>query len=232
VTQIDKEQVMQSISPQEKVGALAARFPESIRVFTKRDIDFCCGGDRTLEQVCKEKDISPDVITEEIRASQSETKETAHWTEQPLGDLIDFILKRFHQPLLDDFSHIQALAEKALEAHRDKDEATLSRLARVVEDLKNEITSHLQKEEQVLFPWIRSGNGGTAGDPIRIMHMEHEEAALKLRRVRELTDNFTPPEYACATVEALWKSLEKLDSDLREHIHLENNILFPRALRE
>ena len=227
-----KEEGMLQIDPMDKVGILAARFPESLQVFTKRGIDFCCGGQLTLDQACKDRNLDPGTVAEEIRFSQDMAGEGVLWSEQPLSELIDFILRRFHHPLSRDILYIEAVGARVLSAHRDKDEHRLKNLLQVVRSLQDGIVPHLYKEEQVLFPWIRSGNGGTAGDPIRVMHLEHEETASELRWIRELTDDFRPPGYACETVLALYAALERLDADLREHIHLENNILFPRALRE
>ena len=104
-------------------------------------------------------------------------------------------------------------------------------MARVIA-LKDDLLPHMQKEELVLFPLIRGGRGMLAGGPITVMHVEHEEVGALLRQIRALTDDFTAPDGACGTWRALWQGLADLEADLHEHIHLENNILFPKALHD
>jgi regulator of cell morphogenesis and NO signaling len=229
-----EENRMQQISRTSTLGTVAARFPAAIRVFLEHDIDFCCGGSRTLEEACEEQHLDPEAVAEEIQRSSSTSgaaDAAVDWLEEPLDALIDHILLRFHRPLVKDLPTIESLLASVFEAHRDVDEKRLTELVRVFFELKQELTAHMAKEERVLFPWLRSGKGRTATEPIRVMLMEHEHAADKLGRIRELTSGFELPSYACNKVEVLYAALARLDRDLREHIHLENNVLFPRALR-
>jgi regulator of cell morphogenesis and NO signaling len=122
------------------------------------------------------------------------------------------------------------MARKVLGVHGARDPERLSELVSVFAGLRGELEEHMAKEEQVLFPMIRQGQGKRADDPISVMEHEHESAGAALRRLRELTDNYEVPENACNTWRALWHGLAALEEAMHRHIHLENNILFPRAL--
>jgi regulator of cell morphogenesis and NO signaling len=116
------------------------------------------------------------------------------------------------------------------QVHHDKKPEALDQLLNVFLDMKQELLQHMDKEEVILFPLIKAGRGPEADCPIAVMHQEHDSAGSALQKIRELTDNFTVPEGACNTWRALWHGLENLEKDLHQHIHLENNIFFPRAL--
>ena len=122
------------------------------------------------------------------------------------------------------------MADKVLAVHGDKMPEVLGELRRVFSALRMELESHMMKEEQILFPMIRAGRGREAGGPVAVMEQEHASAGAALQRLRELTNDFQPPEGACATWKGLWAGLADLESELHLHIHLENNILFPRAM--
>ena len=213
------------------VGEVAANYPLSTRVLTRYDIDFCCGGGRSLGEACQKAGVSVEQVMEEVQREGAVHEATESWTERPLGELLDHILEVHHRPLDKELPRLEAMAGKVLDVHGAKDPARLGELARTVSELRNELEPHMMKEEQILFPWIRSGRGASAGPPIQVMMMEHEAAGALLERLRELSSGYQPPEDACATWSALYEGLEALDADLRQHIHLENNILFPRALQ-
>lgn len=221
---------MTAMTSTDTVARLAIRVPAASRVFMRHDIDFCCGGNRRLADACAARGLDPEAILDEIRAEEPDEGDT-RWDEQPVEQLIDHILDTYHAPLRGELPRLGAMARKVLNVHGDKDPERLTALVEVYEGLAAELHPHMMKEENILFPWILSGNGATAGGPIQVMHVEHESAGAALERIRELTDDFTPPPGACNTWRALWLGLEQLDYDLRAHIHLENNILFPRALR-
>jgi regulator of cell morphogenesis and NO signaling len=122
------------------------------------------------------------------------------------------------------------MARKVLDVHHDKAPEMLSELVDVYVALKVELEQHMAKEEQILFPMIQQGRGSMAEGPVFVMHQEHEEAGRALARLRSLTNDYTVPEEACNTWRALWHRLAALEVSLHEHIHLENNVLFPRAL--
>jgi regulator of cell morphogenesis and NO signaling len=151
--------------------------------------------------------------------------------QAPIPEVVDFILKEYHEPLKEELSRLKSLAQKVLSVHRDKDPERLQRLLDAVSQIKDDLEQHLAKEETILFPWILSGRSPKPAAPVQVMLMDHESHAEHLGELRELTGQFQVPANACATWRALWTGLEKLDADLREHIRIENEVLFPRALR-
>lgn len=224
---------MENISIDDKVGKIAASRPESIGVFARRGIDFCCGGEKSLAAACRERGLEPAQVLEEIGSvPQPQAASMKAWERAPISELLDHIVSEYHVPLHRDLMELIGLASRVLLAHGSNDFDRLDALRGTIVELAGELDAHMRKEEEVLFPWIRQGNGRTAGNPIRVMNREHEDAAAMLARIRRLTDDFDPPGYACPATRALWEALERLDADLKEHIHLENNILFPRALAE
>lgn len=150
---------------------------------------------------------------------------------QPMAALIEHLASVHHAPLKERLPRLVPLAWKVAEAHAAAHGPGLFHLASTVSALAEELLPHLQKEERVLFPWLLSGRGATAGAPIHAMLQEHEDARAALAAIRVLTDDFHVPADACRTWRALFAELAWLDQDLRVHIHLENDALFPRALR-
>ena len=212
------------------VGELAARHPLATRVFARHHIDFCCGGGRPLADVCEMQGLDVEAVMQEIGREVSPKETIRRWDLSPIGELIDYILTKYHASLREEFPRLEAMARKVAHVHGDKDPERLPRLVQAVLELKAELESHMLKEEGILFPMIRDGRGTGADGPIAVMVREHEEAGELLRLIRELTNNYTLPAEACNTWQALWRGLEALETDLHDHIHLENNILFPRAL--
>ena len=220
-----------NITTEALVGQLATENPLATRVFARHGIDYCCGGGRPLAEVCAEKGLNPETIVAEINREITATPEAgARWDNAPLADLIDHILEVYHVPLWEELPRLDAMARKVLAVHGDKDPAMLGGIVEVYGALRAELDQHMRKEEEILFPMIKAGQGANAGPPVNVMHIEHDSAGEALRRLRELTNDYTMPEGACNTWRALWHGLEALEHDLHQHIHLENNILFPRAL--
>ena len=220
-----------TISTETTVGELAAEHPLATRIFGRHGIDYCCGGGRPLEDVCQEKGLDTEAVLEEIR-KELETPDASEerWTQAPLGELIDHILVTYHRPLDEELPRLEAMARKVLDVHGEKDPERLAELLSVYLGLKAELEQHMMKEEQILFPMIKQGHGAMALGPISVMRHEHDSAGAALRRLRELTDDYEPRPDACNTWRALWHGLGALEKALHQHIHLENNILFPRAL--
>ncbi len=214
------------------VGRLAAAAPLATRVFARHGIDFCCGGGVPLGQACETRGVAVDAVLEELRAELREPSEDGRsWDGAPLPDLIEHILQTYHRPLDEELPRIEAMARKVHQVHGDKDPERLAKMLATFLALKADLEQHMQKEEQILFPMIRSGDGAMASGPVGVMEHEHEEAGGMLRTLRSVTDDYVPPEGACNTWRALWHGLADLERALHEHIHLENNILFPRALQ-
>ncbi len=217
------------ITPDSTVGALAARYPQSTRVFSRHGLDFCCSGGKPLQQACDDAGANLDTVLAELASAMEARPDEHNWSGAPLADIIEHILERFHAPLREELPRLKGMARKVVEVHGDKD----PRLARILETfvaLETELGEHMLKEERILFPMILRGEGALAGGPVAVMEDEHESAGAALRQMRALTSDFVAPEGACTTWKALWHGLESLESDMHQHIHLENNILFPRAL--
>lgn len=218
------------IDTNETLGQLATAHPVSTHVFLRHRLDFCCGGGQKLTDACKKAGLDPDAIAAEI-ALEGETRGPVNrWDAKPLPEVIDFILERYHEPLRRDLPVLLEAARRVERVHGKKVSCPHG-LASCLEQIGAELAQHMTKEEQVLFPAITAGGrGDRVHMPIRVMMQEHDDHGANLRTLRELTTDFTPPPEACATWRALYSGLEKLESELMEHIHLENNILFPRAL--
>lgn len=212
------------------VGELVARIPQAVRVLQRHGIDFCCGGHKLLADVCASAGVSVVTLLDEVSAEAAPADGFA-WTTAPLTNVVDEIERRFHRPLDAELPRLQAMAQKVLRVHGEKDPARFAALAQTVDELIADLLPHLQKEEMILFPMIRQGRGADVGGPVSVMHEEHEAVGALLVKLATLTDNFTPPLIACNTWRALYQGLADLDRDTREHIHVENNILFLRALK-
>jgi regulator of cell morphogenesis and NO signaling len=222
------------------VGQIAAESPAAIRVFEKHGIDFCCGGKIPVTEACSRKGLDPAVLLAEIdRAIQIPAEDSTDWQAAPLPALIDHILNTHHAYMKTQLPREAALLAKVLHAHSDRHGDMLRAVAAFYGPMKAELDGHLAKEEMVLFPLVRALDGGAkAGsfhcgsvqNPIRVMWMEHDSAGEALAELRRLTSDYTAPEDACNTFRALYFELADIERDLHRHIHLENNILFPRAI--
>ena len=211
------------------VGKIAAKYPLATRVFARYKIDFCCGGGVALEVVCQKKNLDTQVVIDALNSEINEAKTASDsWEDRSAKALIEHILATFHRPLDEELPRLAMMANKVHSVHGEKDGA-LGDLAAVVNALKSELESHMAKEEEILFPAILRGDDVQADGPISEMLQEHDDAGDALKKIRSLTNDFTLRPDACNTWRALWHGLEALESDMHQHIHLENNILFPNA---
>lgn len=223
------------------MGELVAQNPALSRVFEDLQIDYCCGGRRRLADVCSERQLSvADMIgrLREFRGSEAESPSRTDWMASSLTDLCDHIERTHHAFLRDALPRLAELLTKVVSAHGQR-HPELVQIQHVFESLRAELETHMLKEERILFPAVREleqanrptkFHFGSIADPIRVMEHEHDSAGDALIRIRQLTSNFQPPIYACLTFRALYERLERLEQDLHQHVHKENNILFPRAL--
>ena len=219
------------LSPRTPVGEIAAVAPLATRVFARHGIDFCCGGGVPLQQACEQRSLDVEDVLREIQQEVADAPaDERSWAEAPLSQLIEHILAVYHRPLDDELPRIEAMARKVHSVHGAKAPEMLGGILETYVSLKNELQSHMMKEEEILFPMILSGRGAMAMGPVTVMRHEHDDAGTMLKRLRELTGNYETPEGACNTWRALWHALADLERSLHEHIHLENNVLFPRAL--
>lgn len=221
-----------TITAETSIGSVAAEHPLATRVFARHGIDFCCGGGLPLSDACAAHGVELDLVLAEIdREIVTSASDEVRWDDEPLADLIEHIVHDFHEPLREELPRLAGMAKKVYAVHREKDPERLGEILETIQGLRTELEAHMMKEEQVLFPMILAGRGPMAMGPVSVMEQEHAHAGDMLSRLRQLTDQYLPPEDACNTWRALWAGLEDLEHQLHVHIHLENNILFPRALR-
>lgn len=214
------------------VGELATTRPVSVKVLQRLGIDFCCGGARPLEEACAARGVALPTLLAEVDALEAAARpDDRRWDGAPLDALIDHILAKHHRPLDTELPRLDHLVRKVTGVHYTKDPATMDGIRAAWAELVEDLVPHMKKEEQVLFPWIRAGQGTSAGGPVQVMEAEHEHVGAVLVALRRLTNDYVVPEEACGSWRALWQGLEALEEDLHRHIHLENNVLFPRALR-
>ena len=220
------------------VGQIAAEKPAAVRVFEKYGIDFCCGGKVPVAKACESHGVAVESLMREVEEAGNSAPDLREWVSAPLNVLIDHIIGTHHAYLKAELPKLSARMAKVINAHGER-RAELAQMGGILEDLREELEAHLMKEEMVLFPIIRRMEAGERGaaashcgsvaNPIRVMEHEHDAAGTALARLRELSSGYQVPADACNTYRALYYELEQLEGDLHRHIHLENNILFPRA---
>jgi regulator of cell morphogenesis and NO signaling len=213
------------------LAELAVTHPGAARVFFHHRLDFCCGGRRPLSDACRERGLDATAILQEIDAAAPLSSDLPRWDREPLSALIDFIVSTYHTRLRRDLPDLIEMARKVERKHGAKSACPIGLTAHL-EIMHAAVLAHLEKEEQILFPMIVRGAGNRAARPVYVMEMEHDHHRDDLTHLRRLTGDFQPPPQACATWRALYGGLGQLEQELMEHIHLENNVLFPRALQE
>ena len=216
------------------VGELVAERPGRSRVFQSFNIDFCCQGGRTLREACERKGVATATVVEQLEAEQeAKSAPEDNPAELPADALAEYIFQKHHQFLWNELPRLHAMSKRVAQVH-GAHTPSLVELFHVFCWLENELTTHLMKEEQVLFPAIMEMVGDPnksipLDGPIACMLGEHNEAGEALARLRELSHGFQPPPEACNTYRALFAGLRDLEEDLHRHIHLENAVLFPQA---
>jgi regulator of cell morphogenesis and NO signaling len=227
------------------VGELAAGIPSATRLFEKVGIDYCCGGGRTLTEACAMAGVATEEVArsleqaEQAHAAASEFKD---WQSAPLSELISYILSKHHVFTRQELERLERLLSKVCSVHGPKHPELLS-INSLFQEMKQELLVHMQKEEAVLFPYVTEMENaainkrakpqpffGTVRNPVRMMMLEHDSAGDVLKEIRKLSRDYTVPDGTCISYQTLYQALEGLEQDLRQHIHLENNILFPRAI--
>ena len=219
------------LTTQTTLAELAVKQPAASRVFQRYRLDFCCHGNRPLQEACDEYGLAPESVLAEIESEGRKSGQISRWEERPLSELIAWIVNYYHRRLREEIPLLVAMAARVEQVHGEK-AACPRGLAGHLELMHVAVLEHLFKEEAVLFPMINAGAGSRAAAPVHMMEIEHEDHGESLRKIRKLTSNFTLPPEACATWFALYQRLEEFEAELMEHIHLENNILFRRALCE
>ena len=210
------------------LGELALSVPRASALFRKHDLDFCCGGRQTLLKAATRQNLDLEAIESEL-AALSATPLEKDWRSAPLPEIIDHIIVRYHDRHREQLPELILQATKVERVHAAK--ASVPRgLTKYLTMLHEELTSHMMKEERILFPIIKQGMGSQAGGPVSVMESEHDEAGELLEVIKHTTNNVTPPDDACTTWRALYNGINEMIDDLMNHISLENNVLFPRAL--
>lgn len=230
---------MSSFRVHDTVGDVVTRYPVLSRVFEEMGIDYCCGGKKTLDEVCRAKGLDSKTLLGKLEESVSARDVPAvDAAAMPLTELADHIVQTHHAYLYSEFPRLDEMIDKVISTHGEKD-PRLHQVKKTYSALSRELISHMAKEEQVLFPMVRQLDAsatapafhcGSLANPLRQMELEHDQAGAALEELRELTDGYTPPDWACNTYRALLDALLHLEQDLHQHIHKENNVLFPRAL--
>lgn len=222
------------------VGQLVAERPRRAAIFEQLGIDYCCRGNRPLDEVCEERGIDPQRVLESLDADEAQRAELNEmdWQTAPLADLADHIQRQHHAYLRNELPRLDALLERVIEAHGQR-HPELKLLRRVFRSLVNGLIPHMIKEECVVFPAIRRcerGDGRSAAAmaelrrAIRLMQGEHDDVGVKLSDMRDVCDDYQVPTDACRSWRALIAGLAALEADVHVHVHKENNILFPRAI--
>jgi regulator of cell morphogenesis and NO signaling len=217
------------------VADVASALPSSVRVFQHYGIDFCCGGRTPLRDACRQHGVPFAELVAAIETSTLTPAPNAYdWNAEPLHRLVDHIIATYHEPLREELPRLESMAAKVARVHGQK-AAHLARLEAIVSELSADLRSHMRKEELVLFPAIRGLEEGPEQNiridaPISVMEHEHDHAGDLLAELRAITDGYVAPAWACETFRALYHGLSELEMTMHVHVHLENNILFPRAL--
>ncbi len=237
---------MKDFTEKTTVRELVAKYPQARPVFERYGVDYCCGGLHDLKTAASEKGVEVETLMGALEKAVNAPVSgpgQRDWASSNITDLADYIEGKHHTFMKEQLPRLAGLMATVLKAHSPRHGEVLSPLKNTYELLRMEIEQHLMKEEQILFPYIRQIDAfareggevpevhcGSVQNPIRQMEYEHDNAGHALARMRELTSNYQLPDDACNTFRALYDGLKALEADLHEHIHLENNILFPKSI--
>jgi len=234
-----------SVTMEKTVRELALEQPGAARVFESFGIDYCCGGKQSLEQACRAASVPVDKVIDALEVAQhSGNATTSHinWRAVPLADVISHIKNTHHKYTREEIARLGPLFDKVCSVHGER-HPELFELRGTFQGLAQELTTHMMKEEMILFPYmermeesviqkepILPAPFGTVQNPVAMMEHEHDSAGSALRTLRATSNGYTAPPDGCVTYQTLYKTLAEFEADLHQHIHLENNILFPRAI--
>lgn len=239
----NRKQTLMKTSDTRTIGEIVAENYRTAPVFKKYGIDFCCKGGRTIEDACATKGIDPSPLLVELEVV-SGTRENAQtdYTSWPLDRLVDHIEEKHHRYVEQAIQHIRPFLNKVVEVHGDHHPELIG-IHELFNETAGNLAQHMKKEELILFPFIRKmvqaeADGtelgrphfGTVENPIAMMKDEHVAEGSRFETIRKLSNDYTPPADACNTYRVTYALLKEFEEDLHLHIHLENNILFPKAL--
>jgi regulator of cell morphogenesis and NO signaling len=233
-----------NITEKNIIGELVAHDYRTASVFKNFGIDFCCNGNRSIETACENKNIETNRLIGELKQvlHNSNSSDSIDYSSWPLDLLADYIEKKHHRYVEAKIGEIKPFLNKIVKVHGDK-HSELAEVEELFNASAGELAMHMKKEELVLFPFIRkmteakhtgqsipAPHFGTIQNPISMMHHEHDAEGERFRKIAELTNNYTPPTDACNTYRVTFLMLKEFEEDLHLHIHLENNILFPKSI--
>ena len=227
---------------QKEIGQFVAEDFRTAALFNKYKIDFCCRGNRTVAEVCAKNDIDSNLLLNELDAiMRSSTGQNIDYQSWPIDLLVDYIEKKHHRYVEEKTPVLRQFLDKLCKVH-GVNHPELFKINDLFTASAGELASHMKKEELILFPFIKKmvkaklSNGvlqapafGSVESPIAMMMHEHDNEGVRFREIAKLTADYTPPADACNTYKVTYAMLEEFEKDLHLHIHLENNILFPKA---
>lgn len=233
-----------TLNPKQTVRDIVVENPQATLVFDKYGIDYCCGGGKSLTEACQKAGVAVETLQAALDGTlqdASTREQVTDWSTATPGDLIHHIVETHHAFTRFEIARLGKLLDKVVAVHGET-HPELRQVQNVFYALSQDLMPHLMKEEQVLFPFIDRLEKavtsqmpvpmscfGTVANPIRMMEFEHDQAGDLLKELRRVTQDFTVPEDGCFSYQALYNGLRGFEADLHQHIHLENNILFPKA---
>ena len=232
-----------SFTSETKVRDIALSNPAARQVLEDAGLDYCCGGGKSLHEACLHADVPAEEILKRLRENSKEiSADEATWTLAPLGDLTRHIRERHHRYVRETIARVQTLLGKVKAKHGENHPEIVD-IQRLFTEVGREMIMHMQKEEQILFPYIdaleKADNAHasveppffqTVRNPIQAMMKEHDAAGELVKQIRKASSDYTAPADTCPSYKALYQDLREFEADLHQHVHLENNILFPRAV--
>lgn len=231
------------ITEDKTVAEVVTENIKTAHIFKKYGIDFCCGGGISIEKACSKNDVDYSILEAELKNIDVNVSRATNYDAWELDFLIDHIINVHHTYVLESIPLILQYANKVAKVHGHHYKEVVE-ISNLFTEVAQELSSHLQKEEVILFPYVKelvkaeranvkplAPHFGAVNNPIQMMEEEHETAGDIFKVISKLSNNFTPPKEACNTFKALYSKLEEFEQDLHQHIHLENNILFPKSIK-
>ena len=232
-----------SFTSETKVKDIALSNPAATQILEDAGLDYCCGGGKSLHEACLHADVPAEEILNRLRENSRDiTPGDANWTSAPLSDLTRHIRERHHRYVREAIARVQPLLDKVGAKHGEN-HPEITDIQRLFTEVGREMIMHMQKEEQILFPYIDALEKATSAhssveppffqtvrNPIHAMMKEHDAAGELVKQIRKASSEYTAPADACTSYKALYQDLREFEADLHQHVHLENNILFPRAV--
>ncbi|HOK99359.1 MAG TPA: iron-sulfur cluster repair di-iron protein [Bacteroidales bacterium] len=226
-----------------KVSDLVRKNYRTAEIFHQYHIDFCCNGDKTLEEACRERQVSLDKIQIELERLMTQEDDFSNKVNSmSLTELVDYIIERHHSYVRNNIPMLQEFLTRISQVHGER-HPELHEVKSLFDETAGNLVMHMQKEEIILFPYIKKMEDaakrgvekirspfGEVSNPIRAMEAEHQAEGERFERIASLTQHYTIPADACNTYRVSLQKLEEFEKDLHTHIHLENNILFPKAI--